>query len=194
MTTNTKQIGSTSSEQQFKNNNNDSKIHQLPSVRIINTNQSLVQIPTTNTALLRNETVPNRQQTDNLTRRHKGRQRRRKRRRQRRCQRRKQIRFEQEQHQRQHQQQQLGLQTEQNRRYQQLQQLLWQEQQDYFKNKWRYFDSYEASLDEVCNDRQLKAYNLEKMDHKARWEQQQLDEFQGIAISKQPEIIKDSLE
>ncbi len=54
-----------------------------------------------------------------------------------------------------------------------LQQLLWQQQQqDYFNNRRRHFDSYEESVDVVCTDRQLEAYDLETMNSKERWEQE----------------------
>jgi hypothetical protein len=49
-------------------------------------------------------------------------------------------------------------------------------------------------MDEVCNDRQLEAYDSETMDPKAKWEQEQLHELERVAILEQRELMKDYFE
>ena len=66
-----------------------------------------------------------------------------------------------------------------------------------FEYEWDY-DNWERlgypEYMEENNDEHLEAYNLEKMDPKERWEQGQLNEFEGFAALEQLFFTQDVIE
>ena len=66
-----------------------------------------------------------------------------------------------------------------------------------FECEWDY-DNWERlgypEYMEENNDEQLEAYNLEKMDPKERWKQEQLNEFEGFIAFEQLLFTQDEIE
>jgi hypothetical protein len=57
-----------------------------------------------------------------------------------------------------------------------------------------HLDSFEETTDEEFNKTQLEAYNLEKMDPKYRWEQEQINALEGFAILEKLALVQAEIE
>jgi hypothetical protein len=214
------QIGNTPSEQLFKNNDDTYNLDQLLSVEIVTTSQPLIEFNTANMIPSQIQLIDNLEENGILTRRQQARRRRRQRQRQRRRENQEALQQQQapqQQHRQRHQhrqQQQHPQQQQQQQQQQRQQQLLrrqrrqrryeqWQErlrqrpqqqQQHYFNHMSTHYDSFELSMEEMFNDRQLEAYEIENTHPKERSDQEQLNAIEEFNSLELLAIIQDHIQ
>ncbi len=188
MNANNSQIENTPLELLFGNNENTSNPYQLLSVEIATTSQPLIQFTTTNMIPSQIQLIPPVSETSNISKRQESRIRRR----QRRCQRRREQReAEQRRRRRRRQPRPSELQPQQRHEPEQQSRHLpsrtWSEihrEQEYW---WSVgFPEYmEENLTPL-----LEAYDWEKMDPKIRWDQEQLNELEGLVVLEQLALVQ----
>jgi len=205
MNTNNSQIGNSPLENLFQNNNNQSDIDQLLSDVIVVNSQPLIQFNTTNNMIPSQiPLIPNAApEHNNLSRRQEGRQRRRRRQRERRREAQRQRQQEEQplqQQRRQHHGHQRSRQRRQER-YERWQERLQQCEME-TGDRWRQrfndspmpLDSFDEWMDEIGLDQLLAEYDLEKINSKERWEQEQLNELEGFVVLEQLALVHDEIE
>jgi hypothetical protein len=187
MSGNNTQIGYTPSGPLLENNETESHTAQLLVAPVVTINQPVVPLTTANMIPSQNYPIVNLQQNNNTTRRQQSRRRRRQRQRQRR---------------REHQ----GTVTSQQRfqrqqandrafnRWLDNQHEYYQRRIDRYNDMWEYEDPFEEPMEETFKQRLLEAYDLETMDPKERWEQEQVYELEGFAVLEQLAQIHDETE
>jgi hypothetical protein len=187
---NSSQIGHTPSEQIFENKTNEIDINQKLSTELVTTSQPFVQLNTTNMIPSPRQVIVNVPLHNNTTTRHEGRRIRRQRRRQRREEQQRieqELRRERREYQRWQQQQQqppiLQPIPQRSRTQSEI-----EEERHYLESR-----GYPEYM-EVFENKLLEEYDLEKMDPKERWEQEQLNEFEGFAVLEQLLLIQDQIE
>jgi hypothetical protein len=193
MSGNNTQVGFTPSRPLLENNETESNIDQLLIVPIVTINQPVVPLTTANMIPSQNYPILNLQQNNNTTRRQQSRRRRRQRQRQRRREHQGAMRSQQ------HQQQQQWFQRQQANdrafsRWLDNQHEYHQRRVDRYNDMWEDEDPFEEPMEETFKQGLLEAYDLETMDPKEQWEQEQLYELEGFAVLEQLAQIQDETE
>ena len=204
MINNSSQISCIPSESIINNNSNEIDLNPLLSTELIITSQPVFQvnplymitnpIPTMNQrqqpqqpntfTRRRAQQQRQQQQTTALTQRQLDRQRRRRRQRQRRRQRRAEQRRQQ--------------QGERPRNHEPVVQWTWQPTIQIFNYEWTEEDyehfNYPDYMDRSFNDSVYESYELERLEPRERWEQEQLNELEGFAVLEQLLLMEHDIE
>ena len=201
MSGNNTQVGVTPSRPLLENNETESHTNQLLIVPIVTINQPVVPLTIANMIPSQNYPILNLQQNNNTTRRQQSRRRRHQHQRQRRREHQDTVASQQRQHnQQQHQQQeQQRFQRQQANdrafnRWLDNQHEYHQRRVNRYNDMWEDEDPFEEPMEETFKQGLLEAYDLETMDPKERWEQEQIYELEGFAVLEQLAQIQDETE
>jgi hypothetical protein len=183
MNANNSQKGDIPSELLFGNNQHNSHLDQLLSVKIETKSQPIIPFNPTNTIPSQILSVPHHSQQQNLTTRQIGQRRRRQRRRQRRREEREAREAEATLP--------TNFQIPQQRRATYIPDQTWAEMEceDTYWMSVGYQEYLEEQLTPV-----LESYDWEKLDPKARWEQEEINELEGFVVLEQISLIQDQIE
>ena len=201
MSGNNTQVGVTPSGPLLENNETESHTNQLLIVPIVTINQPVVPLTIANMIPSQNYPILNLQQNNNTTRRQQSRRRRRQHQRQRRREHQDTVTSQQRQHnQQQHQQQEQQRFQRQQANDRAFNRWL-DNQHEYHQRRlypyhdmWEDEDPFEEPMEETFKQGLLEAYDLETMDPKERWEQEQIYELEGFAVLEQLAQIQDETE
>ncbi|KAF9761760.1 hypothetical protein NGRA_2405 [Nosema granulosis] len=184
MNINSTQTGHTPSEEIFDDNTNETDINQILSMELVTTSQLVILVNTTNMIPSQRPFIGNvpTLQNQQTTRQQRRRQRRRERQRERRRQRR-EVERQQRQEERQRSQQ-------ERERYQRFR---WMVEPEWDRDYLAYI-GFPEYMDELDHDILLEEYEWDKMGPKQRWEQEQLNEFEGFVVLEQISLMQEEIE
>ena len=201
MSGNNTQVGFTPSRPLLENNETESHTNQLLIVPIVTINQPVVPLTIANMIPSQNYPILNLQQNNNTTRRQQSRRRRRQHQRQRRREHQDTVTSQQRQHNQQQQQQQEQQRFQRQQANDRAFNRWLDNQHEYhqrrlypYNDMWEDEDPFEEPMEETFKQGLLEAYDLETMDPKERWEQEQIYELEGFAVLEQLAQIQDETE
>ena len=187
------QLGRVPSEASVDNQHTDTNINQLLTMAVVTTSQPLMEVVTTTIVVDATRAVQHVPADDNPTTRQLARRRRRQRRRQRRRDRRRDMIQQQRQRERQRWIPRSSSRDPPRVTYTRGHQR-GRHSRDTFGNSWENYHSRRASADSAIEEILLDAYQSEIIDRRDRWQQEQLDDFEGFVVLEKLQLLNDQTE